>query len=157
MPVVKAVHRPIIVRDDVALTDAETPAHIGHKLRRPVERPPLLADIAKLANLDADALRVAGAVVVGVLARFIKRHVLDDFAVVHREVPDVEPAFVPLGLRPNFPLAQQPCVRRRGATGAPGAVDGDEGRAKWDVYLTPEFPIRDEVFANGQTAGDGRA
>ena len=68
MPVVKAVHRPVIVRDDVARADAETPAHIGHKLRRTVERPPLLAGIAKLANLDADALRVAGAVVVGVLA-----------------------------------------------------------------------------------------
>ena len=154
MPIVKAVHRPIVMRNHPFHADAEASANVRYQLCSPVQSTLLLALIVKFTNLDSEARCIAGAIVIGVLAGLVERHVLDYLAVVHGEVPDIKPSFVPLTGRANLPLAQQARMSRRCPAGTARAVDSHECRAQRHMDVAPKFPVRNKILTDWNAAAD---
>ena len=154
MPVIEAVHGPIVVRDDLTHPEPESAADVCDEFGGSVEGALLAITLTELAYLNAEAGGVARTIVIGVFTSLIEGHVLDDFAVVHSKMPDVKTTLVPLSLRTDAAFAEEARVGRSRPAWAAGAVDGDESRAEWDVDLTPKLPVWDEILMNRITTAE---
>jgi hypothetical protein len=112
----------------------------------------LPARFAKFADLDADARPVPWTIVVGMHPDFIQGQVLDGLHVVHRKVPEVKTARIPLCLRANLTCSQQTRMRGRGPARTARAMDGYIFDPQALVHLAAKLSVRDQVLP--ERAGD---
>ena len=78
---------PVFVRDDARCRDVVAVGKRGGQVRGAVDGGGLTGAVAELADFDADALAVARPAVVGMIALLGREQVLDNFTIIHGEMP----------------------------------------------------------------------
>jgi hypothetical protein len=88
LPVLKIPARPMHVRHDISRRDVVSLGQVSSQARCSIDGCSLPATVSKFANLDTDALAVAPAAIVGVIALFGWEQVFDGFPVINAKVPN---------------------------------------------------------------------